>query len=157
VSAAEVLAALRARGESLGTAESLTGGMLGSLITAVPGASDVYVGGVISYATGVKVDVLRVSPETVERYGVVSPECAEEMAEWVARGPLCADWAVSTTGVAGPDSQEGKPVGLVYVAVSGPAGTTVTEHHLEGDREQIRAAACEAALRAVLGAVGGKG
>jgi nicotinamide-nucleotide amidase len=154
VSAAEVLAALRARGESLGTAESLTGGMLGALVTSVAGASEVYVGGVVSYATGVKQSLLGVPEQLVAEHGVVSAECAAAMASG-ARGVLGADWAVSTTGVAGPDSQEGKPVGLVYVAVAGPLGTTVVELHLEGDRAHIRGAACDAALRAALEAVGG--
>ena len=106
VSAAEVHALLRDRGATLGTAESLTGGRLAALLTAVPGSSETYVGGVVSYATAVKTEVLGVPPEVVETYGVVSAECARAMASG-ARRVLGATYAVSTTGVAGPGPQDG--------------------------------------------------
>jgi nicotinamide-nucleotide amidase len=152
MTAAEALAGLRSRGESLATAESLTGGMLGSEVTAVPGASDVYVGGVISYATAVKQALLGVPAELVASYGVVSAECAEAMALG-ARSLLGASWAISTTGVAGPDAQEGRPAGLVFVGIAGPDGGSSQRLHLTGDRQEIRRAACVAALDLLLGAV----
>ncbi|HET7689865.1 MAG TPA: CinA family protein [Nocardioidaceae bacterium] len=146
--AVRVMYRLVERGETLATAESLTGGLAGDLITAVPGSSGFYVGGVIAYATEVKQKLLGVSDETVEKHGVVSAECAAEMAAG-ARARTGATWAVSTTGVAGPDPQEDKPVGLVYVGVDGPR-TAVRELRLEGDRGDIRRQACEQAFVALL-------
>ncbi len=144
----ELLTRLHAQGATLATAESLTGGGLAALLTAVAGASRVYRGGVVAYATGVKEQVLGVPPDLVARHGVVSAECARAMAEG-ARAALGADWAVSTTGVAGPDQQEGKPVGTVYVGVAGPGGTTVTALELVGDRHAVQERACREAISAV--------
>jgi PncC family amidohydrolase len=125
-------------------------------VSAPPGASETYVGGVVSYATQVKVRVLGVRPETVEQHGVVSERCAREMAVGV-RDLLGADWAVSTTGVAGPTTQDGKPVGTVFLAVAGPEGTTCLEQHLPGDRAGIRQGAATTAARLVLQRVTGLG
>ncbi|MGI8901539.1 MAG: CinA family protein [Nocardioides sp.] len=150
--ARELHAVLGSRGLSLATAESLTGGALAELVSGVPGASATYVGGVVSYATSVKHQLLGVSSETVASYGVVSAECAGEMARGV-RALLGSDLGVSATGVAGPEDQEGKPVGLVYVAVDGPAGTRTHELRLAGDRGEIRAAASARAVSAVLEAL----
>jgi nicotinamide-nucleotide amidase len=144
LTAEQILQRLRERGETLATAESLTGGMLGSLITSIPGASDVYVGGVVSYSTDVKERLLHVSPSTISAYGVVSAESALHMAHG-AQELMGSTWAVATTGVAGPEEQEGKPVGLVYVAVAGP-GDDVRELRLDGDRAAIRTRSCEEAL-----------
>jgi PncC family amidohydrolase len=149
VLAARVLESLARRGETLATAESLTGGMLSALLTDVPGASRSFVGGVVSYATRVKVTVLGVPEDVVARHGVVSEECAAAMAQGV-RGRLDATWAMATTGVAGPDAQDGRPVGTVWVAVAGPTGTETRELALDGDRNQIRRGTCRAVL-AVLG------
>src|SRR5690348_4767165 len=113
--AAGVLARLRERGETLACAESLTGGGLAAALTAVPGASASMRGGVVSYATEVKRTVLGVTAELV-----ISAACAEQMAVGV-RDLLGATWGLSTTGVAGPDTQEGQPVGTVFVGVIGPA------------------------------------
>jgi len=146
--AVRVMYRLRERGETLATAESLTGGQLGDLLTAVPGSSSFYTGGVIAYATSVKQQVLGVSDETVASHGVVSGECAAEMAAGVL-ARTGATWAVSTTGVAGPDSQEDKPVGTVFVAVDGPR-SAVRELRLEGDRAAIRRQACVEALITLL-------
>ena len=112
---------LKERGETVATAESLTGGQLAALLTAAPGASATFLGGVVSYATEVKIDVLGVDPGLVERHGVVSAECARSMARGV-RELMRSTYAVSTTGVAGPEEQEGKPPGTVYVGVAGPRG-----------------------------------
>lgn len=147
--AAGVLAALVARGETLATAESLTGGRLAAAITSVPGASESYRGGVVAYATQVKVAVLGVPETLVAAHGVVSAACAQAMAEG-ARRLVGADWALATTGVAGPDRQEGQPVGTVYVGVAGvhEAGR-VLALELPGTRPDIQAAACREALSAL--------
>ena len=145
-----LLDALAEDGATLATAESLTGGRLAAAVTAVPGASRVYVGGVVAYATTVKQTLLGVAEELVERHGVVSAECARAMAEG-ARAVLGATYAVSTNGVAGPEPQEGRRVGTVYLAVAGPDGTTVTVLELAGDRREIQDRTCEEAVSALGG------
>ncbi len=143
--AARVLETLTGRGETLATAESLTGGLLAARLTDVPGASRSFVGGVVSYATRVKVSLLGVPPEVVQEHGVVSEECALAMAHGV-RGRLDATWGLATTGVAGPDHQEGRAVGTVWVAIAGPAGATARLLALGGDRAAIRQTSCDAVL-----------
>jgi PncC family amidohydrolase len=143
--AARVLEVLARRGETLATAESLTGGLLSARLTDVPGASRSFVGGVVSYATRVKVSALGVPPAVVQEHGVVSEQCALAMADGV-RDRLDATWGVATTGVAGPDRQEGRAVGTVWVALSGPAGATARLLDLSGDRTAIRRSAGDAAL-----------
>ncbi len=144
---------LRARAETVASAESLTGGSLGDLLSGTPGASATYRGGVISYATEVKQQLLGVTDEVVRTHGVVSGPCAEQMALG-ARGLLGSDWALSTTGVAGPDAQDGLPAGTVFVGVAGPAGVEVLALRLDGDRAQVRRSACRAALGGLLDLVG---
>lgn len=153
--AARLHEALRARGLTVASAESLTGGALGDLLSSTSGASVTYRGGVVSYATDLKQSLLGVSDETVARHGVVSAECAEQMAVG-ARSLLGSDWAVSTTGVAGPTLQEGKPAGTVYVGVAGPDGAHSVLLHLDGDRRGIRVQTCHAALAVLLDAVAGE-
>lgn len=136
---------LGSRGIMLATAESLTGGDLGAHITAIPGASETYLGGVVSYATEVKVGVLGVDQGTVDSVGVVSEQCAREMAIGV-RDLLKADIGLSTTGVAGPMPQEGKPVGLAYVGVAHGDDVRVKEVNAEGSRWDIRRAVVSAAM-----------
>jgi PncC family amidohydrolase len=145
-SASSLLGRLAARSWTLATAESLTGGRLGALLTSVPGASASYVGGVVAYATRVKRDVLGVPTAVLEGPGVVSAACASAMARG-ARSLLVADVALATTGVAGPDAQEGKPPGTVFVAVAAPGATEVRALTLAGDREAVRVAACQAVIR----------
>ncbi|MBD3945211.1 CinA family protein [Nocardioides ganghwensis] len=140
-----VLEALAGRGETLATAESLTGGLLAARLTDVPGASRSFVGGVVSYATRVKVALLDVPVDVVERHGVVSQECAVAMAQGV-RTRLDATWGLATTGVAGPDGQDGHPVGTVWIAVAGPSGVASRRLALTGDRLAIRQATCDAVL-----------
>jgi nicotinamide-nucleotide amidase len=140
-----VLGALAARDETLATAESLTGGLLSARLTDVPGASRSFVGGVVSYATRVKVATLGVPQELVERHGVVSEECAIAMARGV-RDLLGATWGIATTGVAGPDPQEDRAVGTVWVAVVGPHVVVARVLGLDGDRTTIRQATCVAVL-----------
>jgi nicotinamide-nucleotide amidase len=147
--AAAVLDGLRAQGRTLATAESLTGGGLGARLTSVPGASASYAGGVIGYATRLKVDLLGVPIEIIYGDGAVSAPCARAMAVGVRR-LLGADMGVATTGVAGPDLQEGKPAGTVFVAVADAGGEAVRALRLEGDRDAIRAATTEAALDLLL-------
>jgi nicotinamide-nucleotide amidase len=143
--AARVLDALAARGETIATAESLTGGLLAARLTDVPGASRSFVGGVVSYATRVKVAALGVPDALVAQHGVVSEECAIAMAHGV-RDRLDATWGLATTGVAGPDPQEGRAVGTVWVALAGRAGATARLLDLPGDRAAIRQATCDAVL-----------
>ena len=150
--AADVVRRLLEVGATLATAESLTGGLVGAAVTSVSGSSAVYRGGVVSYATDVKQSVLGVPAAVVAADGVVSEACARAMAEG-ARRLVGADYAVSTTGVAGPDLQEGKPAGTAYVAVAGPRGTLVRALSIAGDRAQVRAGVVAEALGLVLEAV----
>jgi nicotinamide-nucleotide amidase len=120
--AAVVLALLRQRGQTLAVAESCTGGGLGAALAAVPGASDVFLGGVIAYANAVKQGLLGVPLDLLETHGAVSDPVAQAMAEG-ARRVTGADWALAITGVAGPGGgSDAKPVGLVHLAVAGPKG-----------------------------------
>lgn len=152
--AAELTEGLRARGESLCTAESLTGGQLCVLLTATPGASQVVRGGVVAYQTPVKHAVVGVDAAILEQYGAVSEQTALALATG-ARRMFDATWAVSTTGVAGPTRQENKPVGTVFLAVAGPVSGTAALL-LNGDRERIREQTCAAAI-ALLHALSGIG
>jgi nicotinamide-nucleotide amidase len=135
-------------GATLATAESLTGGRLAARLTAVPGASRCYVGGVVAYATEVKVALLGVPAGLVAEHGAVSAQCARAMALG-ARERFGATYAVATTGVAGPDRQEGLPPGTVYVGVAGPGGPTAVGLELAGDRATIQDRTCEEALAAL--------
>lgn len=152
----ELIARLSDRGETIATAESLTGGLIGAMITAVSGASAVYRGGVISYATDLKATLAGVSPRTLREHGAVAAPTAVEMATGVAA--RCeATWGIAVTGVAGPDPQEGHPPGTVFVAVARPADVwggaspdsdvCLRELSLVGDRASIRQQTVEAALR----------
>ena len=145
--AADAHLALLGRGERVGCAESLTGGELAARLSGTPGASATFTGGVVSYATEVKRDLLGVISERV-----VSADCAEQMATGV-RTLLGVDWALSTTGVAGPDQQEGQPVGTVYVGIAGPLGVRSVRLALDGNRAEIRQAACVAAVELLLSEV----
>ena len=143
---------LIARGETIATAESLTGGLVAAALTSVPGSSAAVRGGVVSYATDVKADLLGVPSDLLERYGAVHGAVAEAMAQG-ARQRLGATTGVATTGVAGPDPAEGKPVGMVFVAVAGPGGLASRQLALTGDREAIRAATVESVLGLLLGSL----
>jgi nicotinamide-nucleotide amidase len=146
--AARVLDMLRDRSATLATAESLTGGQLAAAVTAVPGASAAYLGGVVSYATAVKIAVLGVPEDLVAAHGVISPECALAMARGVA-ALTGASYALSTTGVAGPGRQEGHPPGTVHVGVLTPTTHRLLALRLDGDRAAIQEATCVAALSAL--------
>jgi PncC family amidohydrolase len=128
---------LRAGGHTIATAESLTGGRLAVTLTDVPGASETYLGGVVTYATELKASLLEVPERIIEEYGVVSPECAKAMASGV-RALTGATYGLATTGVAGPDPQEGKPVGTVFVGISAPGLLEVVALELTGKRQAIQ-------------------
>lgn len=147
-----VIEALLARGATVATAESLTGGLLCAALTSVPGASAVVRGAVVSYALPVKADLLGVDPGLLERQGAVDPAVAVQMAAG-ARRVLGSDYAVATTGSAGPDPDPGGPLtgpippGRGFVAVAGPEGEVVMGFACEGeDRAGVRRHAVEAAL-----------
>jgi PncC family amidohydrolase len=143
-SAARLHLALLGRNERVGCAESLTGGELAAWLSSTPGASATFTGAVVSYAGEVKRDVLGVTAERV-----VSSDCAEQMATGVRR-LLGVDWALSTTGVAGPDEQEGQAVGTVYVGIASEQRVRSVRLALEGNRPEIRRAVCAAALELLL-------
>jgi len=153
--AAEALALLGAAGATLATVESLTGGRLAAAVTAVPGASSSYLGGFVTYATALKESLVGVPHELVEEYGVVSAECARAMAAG-CRAATGATYAVATTGVAGPDQQDGQPVGTVFVGVAGPERVSALAMELVGDRHQIQDRACREALSALCGILRGE-
>ena len=144
----KVISALQ--GKSLVTAESCTGGGIGAALTAVPGSSAVFKGGIISYTNQVKSSVLGVSREVLEQYGAVSQPVAEAMASG-ARTLLEADIAVSVTGLAGPDGDDfGNPVGTVYIGYCSAVKGEVRKFLFEGNRESIRQQAVDAALQMIL-------
>jgi nicotinamide-nucleotide amidase len=143
---------LIARGETIATAESLTGGLVAAALSSIPGASAALRGGVVAYATELKAALLDVPAELLERQGAVDGEVAAAMAEG-ARARLGASTGVATTGVAGPDPAEGKPVGMVFVAVAGPSGVASRQLSLTGDRAAIRAATVEGALDLLVSAI----
>jgi nicotinamide-nucleotide amidase len=144
-----VLELCRARGLSLATAESCTGGLVAGRLTSVPGSSDAFVGGVVAYADRVKEAELGVSAAVLAAHGAVSAETAAAMAEG-AQARLGADVAVSVTGIAGPGGgTEEKPVGLVYFHAAGPDGERSAEFNLPSDRETIRRRSAVTALHLV--------
>ena len=149
-----LLEAMARRGDTLATAESLTGGGLAAAITAVPGASRVYVGGVVSYATRLKESLLGVPHELVVQHGVVSAEVARAMASG-ARERLGATYALATTGVAGPGPADGVPAGTVWLGLAWPGGVDARVLDLVGDRQDVRRATVDAALT-WLGTVAGE-
>jgi nicotinamide-nucleotide amidase len=145
--AAEVLERLRARGHTLAVAESLTGGLLAAEFVGVPGASTVFRGGLLVYATDLKHSLAGVPADLLAQRGPVDPD----VAVWLARGArerCVASWGLATTGVAGPDPQDEKPVGTVYLGLARPDGSVLASGLvLAGDRPTIRAAAVAAAVR----------
>jgi nicotinamide-nucleotide amidase len=135
--AADLVARLSAAGQSVAVAESVTGGLVAAALTDVAGASVVVRGGVLAYATDLKAQVLGVDPELLARVGAVDAAVAEQMAAGV-RSLMGATYGLATTGVAGPDPVDGKPVGMVYVAVVGPGSSRVKALSLSGDRGDVR-------------------
>jgi len=144
--AQEVGNLLRQKGLTLGIVESATGGLISHLITNVPGSSDYYKGSVTAYSNEVKIKVVGVKEDTINSYGAVSPEVAEEMALG-GRRMLASDICLADTGIAGPaGATPGKPVGLFYIGLSYQAGSRSQKHNFRGNREQNKRSAAEAAL-----------
>jgi nicotinamide-nucleotide amidase len=146
VAAAAAVHRLVERRQTLATAESLTGGLIAATIVEIPGVSAVYRGGLVVYATDLKHRLAGVEQGLLDERGPVDPDVALALAAG-ARERCGADWGVATTGVAGPDPQDGKPVGLVYVAVAGPSGATMRELKLGGSRAEIRSESVTSVLR----------
>jgi len=137
---------LRDRRATVSVAESCTGGMLGERLTSVPGSSDYFVGGCITYSNAMKVELLGVPREVLEQHGAVSQQTAEAMAAGVRRRTGSA-YALSITGVAGPDGgSESKPVGTVYIAIADDAGVYTEHRRFLGDRQRIRTFTVQMAL-----------
>lgn len=153
-SLAEEAVALACRqGVALGTAESLTAGLIASTLAEVPGASAALMGGVVSYDPRIKHELLGVSQAVLDGPGAVSEPCARQMAEG-ARNVLRVDIALSATGLAGPAGGTPEtPVGTVFIGCAHARGTQVTEHHFTGDRQAVRRQAAAAALQALLTAL----
>ena len=141
---------LRQRPATVATAESCTGGLIGHLLTNVPGSSDYYLGGVIAYANEVKRGLLGVRAETLATVGAVSREAAIQMAQGVRR-LLGADYALSVTGIAGPTgATPGKPVGLVYIALAGPDVERCERHEWDQDRLGNKVSSAQRALQMLI-------
>ncbi|AIS00897.1 CinA family protein [Streptomyces glaucescens] len=155
--AADVVRLLTVRGETVAVAESLTGGLVAAELTAVPGASKAFRGSVTAYATELKHRMLGVDAGLLAGRGAVDPQVAAQMAAGV-REALGADWGIATTGVAGPDPQDGQPVGTVFVALDGPVGPgsgsagggKVRPLRLNGDRAEIRMESVRSVLALLL-------
>lgn len=145
--AGQVLELLVRSRQTLAVAESLTGGLVAAALTDLPGASRAFLGSVTAYATEVKGEVLGVDAGLLAERGAVDAEVARQLADGVRRR-LGADWGVATTGVAGPEPQDGNPPGTVFVAVSsaGTGGVVAQRVYLKGDRAAIRAGSVRAAL-----------
>lgn len=155
--AAELVAALREKGWTLGIAESLTGGAVAAEVVSVPGASDVLLGAVVAYVTGVKRSLLGVDAALLDAHGPVHPDVALQMADGVRRAVAVdersADVGISTTGIAGPDSPDGQPVGTVHIGVVAPTGRFHRSHRFAGSRDEVRSQARDAAIAAALDVV----
>ncbi len=139
-----VVAALKERGETVAVAESITAGGLGHALTYTPGASAVFLGGIIAYSNEVKSEFLGVDPTLIEDFSVVSEEVANEMAEGV-RKKFGTTWGIATTGIAGPGDYQGIPEGTVWVAIRGPINQSI-QLQLDSGREAIRTGAISSAI-----------
>lgn len=153
--AADLLGVLAGRAWTLAVAESLTGGLVTAAVVDVPGASAVLRGGVVAYATDLKASLLDVDEGLLAARGAVDPAVAAAMARGV-RARLGADVGLATTGVAGPDPQDGHAPGTVHVAVAAPDGVEVRSLQLAGGRAAVRAAACDAVLDLAVRTVRGR-
>lgn len=142
--ASEVIEILRAKNHTVAVAESLTGGGVGAALTAVAGASDVFLGGVIAYTPSTKESLLKVKKTTIAQFGVVSEEVAVAMADGI-RELMGSTWGISTTGVAGPGDSDGVSAGTVWIAISGPVNQS-TQLNVEGEREVVRNATVSSAI-----------
>ena len=139
-----IIETLRARGESVSVAESLTAGGLGHALTQIPGASEVFFGGVVAYTADVKINLLNVPQELIETHSVVSEEVAIAMANG-AREKFGTTWAIATTGIAGPGDYKGIREGTVWIAITGPLQQTL-HLQLDSGREGVRQGAISSAI-----------
>ena len=139
-----IIETLKARGETVSVAESLTGGGLGQALTQVPGASEVFIGGIISYTSHIKVNFLGVQQSTIDEHSVVSEEVALEMARG-AIDKLGSTWAIATTGIAGPGDYMGIREGTVWIAICGPICQTL-HLTLDSGRDGVRQGAISSAM-----------
>ncbi|SJN32671.1 C-terminal domain of CinA type S [Microbacterium esteraromaticum] len=155
--AAALITELRVRGWTLGVAESLTGGGVAAEIVTVPGASAVFSGAVVAYATPVKHTLLGVDADLLAEHGPVCAEVAVQMADGVRRavavGGRAADVGISTTGIAGPDSPDGQPVGTVHIGLATPLRSSTRSFVFAGDRGAVRVQARDAAIALALEAI----
>jgi len=142
--AQSIVEKLISAGQTVSVAESLTGGGLGFALTQIPGSSEVFLGGVISYTSEVKIKELGVTSETLERFTVVSEEVAIEMAEG-ARKKFGTTWAIATTGIAGPGDYKGIREGTVWIAIRGPVNETLLLT-LDSGRDGVRQGAISSAI-----------
>ncbi|MEU4214600.1 CinA family protein [Actinoplanes sp. NPDC026623] len=156
VSAAAAVRALAGRRETLAVAESLTGGLLAATIVEIPGVSAVFRGGLVVYATDLKHALAGVPEALLADRGPVDPDVARALAEG-ARSRCAADWGLATTGVAGPEPQGGRPVGLVYIAVAGPGRAVVRELRLSGSRDDVRTETVNSVLSLLVDEIAGSG
>jgi nicotinamide-nucleotide amidase len=152
VELADVHQALQRRGETVAVAESLTGGLLAAALTSTPGASLSFRGGLVVYATDLKASLGGVDPSLLAARGAVDPMVAQQLAQGV-RNRLGASWGIGVTGVAGPDPQDGQPVGRVFIAIAGARGETVAQHNFSGDRNTIRLQTVQVAVRLLAASV----
>lgn len=149
-----IIRLMNRRGWTLATCESLTGGALGAAITSISGASTVYRGGLVTYASDLKASLAGMDPSWIDQHGVINERTAIQMADG-ARRACGASWGISTTGVAGPTMQDGEPVGTVWIGVARPGEDTAARRfQFDGDRARIRLATVDAALRIVLDCMG---
>ncbi|MSO43059.1 MAG: CinA family protein [Candidatus Planktophila sp.] len=142
--ATEIVDTLRQRNETLSTAESLTAGAVSSAIVTITGASDVFVGAITAYRDEIKISHLYVDPAVIAEHSSISEQCAVEMAKGAIKS-FGTTWAISTTGVAGPNPLNAHPAGAVWVAIEGPVSATI-ELSLSGERESVRNAATASAI-----------
>lgn len=139
-----IIESLKSRGETVAVAESLTGGGLGHALTQIPGASEVFIGGIIAYTAEVKVNFLGVPQSTIDNFTVVSEEVAIAMAQG-ALEKLGTTWAISTTGIAGPGDYMGIREGTVWIAIAGPINQTL-QLTLDSGRDGVRQGAISSAI-----------
>jgi PncC family amidohydrolase len=151
--ASDVIRLLLSANQTLGVAESLTSGQIMSTLTSIPGSSATFRGGIVTYATPLKHSLLNVDPDLIAREGVIHPDVASQMADGARRattpaGEEVTGWGIGTTGVAGPDEQDGKPVGTVYIGIASPrgGGKAWGPFMFPGSRERVREATVMEAL-----------
>lgn len=148
-----IVSELTKRGESIGVAESITGGHLSGALIDIPGASNIFAGGIVAYSNQLKISDLNVAPELLEQFGAASTEVAQAMALG-AKSKFAATWGLSTTGVAGPGPHNGRPAGTVWIGIAGPGVLTAInpaiseEFSNELSRNQVRSESVAGALMA---------